>query len=601
MSTKLTTKAFRVHAAQQLLESISEPAKSIYYVFASRQQPWGEDAAPPSVDDSNYDVVFDVNDKMLFGKLITNDDVRKMIPRYNWTSNTIYPMYDDRDPDLGIKPFFVTVDANTEFHVFKCLNNNHGVKSTFSPTREDTSEADEYYSTADGYQWKYLYSVPSASMKKFATSSWIPLEENANTVANAVSGALDVIIVESPGVRYNAYAAGYFQNIGADANGDLSFSTIESTSSSNTDFFKNSAIKVVNGPGAGQQRIITNYTVTGGQKVVYLDSPWDPLDPPDTSSRYEISPNVVIIGDGAGAIARGIVNGQSNTIHSIEITARGNNYTYAQATVVSNTGQISVSNNSAIQANNAVLRVIIGPPGGHGSDLSNELGATAIGFATTFANNENHTIPDSGSFRQIGLIKDPLFANVQLALTDVSGVFALGESISISNSNITGVVTSYNANTAQLTLTNVFGSIVSNTIIVGSTSNTNANVSSVFINGTNKPFDTFDQRTRFGVTMNGTDAFTAGQYVEQPATEANAFVQFANTTFVAVNEVRGVFDLTGPDQTFHLSTSNASANINAIVSPDLIKNSGQVIYIENMQPIGRGPALSEEIKFIIKF
>ena len=596
---RLTTTFFKVHVANQLLESISETAPSTYYAYVSQSRPWeGEDTPDP---EESGTAASDTYEGMVFGKRVTVSDACIMAPRYDWISGQVYSMYDDDDPDLYTKEFFVCVAANTEYHVFKCLNNVGGIPSTAKPLREDTTESDTFYQTSDGYQWKYLYSISSSVFRTFATNDWIPIQSNANTSGNASPGVIDVITVVAPGTNYNSYSNGYFQNISADANGNFSYCTIESSSSANANFYKNSAIKVVAGPGAGQQRVITEYTVAGGQKVVYLDDPWEPTDPPDTSSQYEITPNVVVTGDGSGVQARALINASSNSIYAVEVTARGNNYTYATTVVNGNTGQVNATSNTLISANSAELRVIIGPPYGHGGNLAEELGATALGFSVEFANNENGLIPDNGSYRQIGLLRDPLFANVTLTLSSISGTFTVGEEIEVVGTSLGGEVTNYNANTSTLTLTNVSGGVAVSANIIGATSNASATVSTLVINGVSKDFTTFDQRTRFGVTFNGTPVFDEGDLVTQTVTEANGYVHFANTTFVALVDKQGIFTTNDVGNPNPLTTNSCSANVNSILSGDIKKGSGQLLYIENIEPITRDSSLSETLRFIIEF
>lgn len=50
--TKITTKTFKQHVAEQFVESISEPANNIYYVAASKHTPYstGDDSVPDPVE-----------------------------------------------------------------------------------------------------------------------------------------------------------------------------------------------------------------------------------------------------------------------------------------------------------------------------------------------------------------------------------------------------------------------------------------------------------------------------------------------------------------------------------------------------------------------
>lgn len=588
-----STQALKVHFAQQLYESVSEQSPSNYYVYVGRPQPWTNDTNPPDPDQS-YSGINSIYNEMLFGKVVSNSDISILASRYNWTANTVYDHYDDQDPNLFNKKFFVVTDQNPQYHVFKCLNNNNGNPSTVMPLRENTSEVDDSYFTSDGYQWKYLYTIEKTAMEKFGSPSMIPVIQNANTVAAAVPRAIDTILVEYPGVKYDCYSNGYFYEVAV--GGDLTVHTIDPASSANNGYYINSSLKVVQGPGNGELRRIVNYIVSGGQKRVVIDTPFNEL--PTTASKYEITPGVQITGDGVGATARAIVNPSSNTIQQIEVVTKGRDYTYATAMVTSNTGVVSLNN--AIANSDAILRPIIAPPFGHGGDAVKELGAASVGFSITLNGTENSLISSHGSFRQVGLIRDPKFANVSIAFSDANGAFSVGETVYQKDRNATGVVTQYNSGSSTIKLTNATSGFVSNVEIFGSLSNTVATVSNIQVTGVTKTFGTFDQRVRLNIT-NNSGTFNDFDKAVQDTTEASGYVHESNTTFVALYSPTGTFVPTANVQPYLLTTNTASANINSITQPDVIKGSGDVLYIDNIQPISRGDLQSEIVKFIVRF
>jgi hypothetical protein len=239
----------------------------------------------------------------------------------------------------------------------------------------------------------------------------------------------------------------------------------------NAGFYKNNLFYIRSGLGAGQLRTITEYIVTGDTRRVILNSALNTI--PDTSSVFEIGPNVVISGDGINAKAIAIVNPTANTISDIEIIDSGSNYTFANITIIANTGNIAAGTSDFINTSTAKARAIIGPSGGHGSDVINELYANRIGIGMSFANTESDTIPATNDFRKLSIIKDPLFANIELTLTSsVATNFTPGEYIVQANTGATGQISSRSGTTLRLTNINGFfatgGSIINaNTIISG--------------------------------------------------------------------------------------------------------------------------------------
>jgi hypothetical protein len=586
MAKQLITDYFRLNNAKQLRESISEAANNAYYVFVGRHVPYANgDAVVPEPTNSTQEINVDSYRNMIFGKRVSEGDVKIMTKRHDWTSNTVYAKYDSA-VDLSNSAFYVLTNAASQYHVFKVLDNADNTPSTQEPNFADTAADDEYYSTSDGYVWKYMYSITKSDFDKFATAEYIPIIPNANVVANSVSGAIDVVTITSGGSNYNSSFANTFEATNLRIGGDTTKYGLASGASANNDFYNDSFIYISAGSGVGEIKKIVDYAVIGTDKIVTLESAF--VTAPDTTSSYEITPSINIVGDGSGAKARALVNTASgNSIYKVEIIDRGNSYSYATATVVGNTGGVS---------NSAVLSVVIGPKGGHGSDAEYELNGRYLGFSTSFANSEANTIPTTNDYRTIGILKDPLYANVEFTLSSVVGVYQDAETVSQANTNATGVVTYFSGST--LRLSNVSGTFTAGEIVTGATSNATANVASYEINDISKNFNTFDQRTRFTYsTTSGTFAGDEKVFQTDIAT-VNAVFHSIDSNYVFLTDERGALNA---GQSIVGQTSSATANVITKLSPDLVIGSGEVLYIENTDPISRSNNQTEVIKIIMKF
>ena len=586
MAKQLITDYFRLNNAKQLRESITEAANNAYYVFVGRHVPYANgDSIVPNPTNSIQEINVDSYRNMIFGKRVSSDDVKIMIPRHDWTANTVYPKYDST-LDLSNSAFYVVTNAVYQYHIFKVLDNNGGSASTQRPEFADTGADDEYYSTSDGYVWKYMYSITKSEFDKFAIVDFIPVIPNANVAANAVSGAIDIITVASGGSNYNSSFANTFDATNLRIGGDTTKYGLAAGASANSDFYNDSSIYISGGTGLGQMRKIVTYSVIGTDKVVTLDTAFTIA--PDTTSSYQITPSINFAGDGSSAKARALVNtSSSNSIYRVEIIDRGQNYSFATATVVGNTGGVS---------NTANLSVVIGPKGGHGYDPEYELGGRYLGFSVSFANSEANTIPTINDYRTIGVLKDPLFANVEFTLTSVIGSYVDEEIVTQANTNASGVVTFFSGST--LRLSNVTGTFTTGQIVTGATSNATANVSSYEINNITKNFDTFDQRAKYTYdTITGT--FQADETVYQSdISTTNAVFHSVDSNYIFLTDERGTLnaslDLIG-------NTSSATANVTSKLPPDLVIGSGEVLYIENTDPISRSNNQTEVIKIIMKF
>ena len=266
--------------------------------------------------------------------------------------------------------------------------------------------------------------------------------------------------------------------------------------SPDTDFYKNNSLYIREGVGAGQLRTITEYIVSGDERRVLLDSPLDVL--PTTSSLFEIGPRVIISGDGQSAGAVATVDPSANGIIDIEIVNSGTNYTYADIQIFANTGNVDAATNLPINTTSAQARAIISPPGGHGSNVINELYASKVGIGIQFVNTESGEISAENDFRTISILKDPLFANVAITLeSSTSSSYTAGETVVQATTDATGIVTNRDADT--LTLSSVRGFFTSGNDITGLISGYTAGAIAI-----DRSCETFDQRQVYQVEVTST-------------------------------------------------------------------------------------------------
>lgn len=556
---------------------------------------------------------------------------------------------------------------------------------------------------------------------------------NSNNDPNTANNIANGIILEanSTFLRISDIAGNFFGQTGnvvvkgASSNAQAQISSFTSTTSSlssNTDFYKGSTLYISAGAGAGQSKNISEYVVTGSARRVVLSSDFD--QPIDSTSRFEIGPRLSIVGDGTGVEAIATVNTVTYAVDKIQVVNRGSGYSWAKATVFGNTG--IVQDGETQQANNAIVRVIIGPKGGHGADAVSELAATTVGISVDFANTENGNISVDNDFRQFGILKDPLFANVSLAVSNVlsnSGVTGSGTSYSIgdtlfqaktydrvgiptanvtlsntsgtfevekirfcgkwsngdlyaangdpntsnnfanavvieanstvlqivnmgsdyniyqTNTVILGVESSATAQIGSITantpnievqgaygtltkretgvvyLSNVYGQFVSsgaNTELkLSDSANTTATIGQILTNPgrLNSNFNSFDQRLILtGFTYSAlVYQFQEDEVVVQDETDAEATIQYINssTGIVALTNVKGnwmVSDtVVGDFKRFRGKTSEAVGYFTGKIEKDIVDYSGEVFYVENLQPVTRDNEQTERIKLMIEF
>jgi len=84
-----------------------------------------------------------------------------------------------------------------DYNVYKCLDNNNNATSTSKPLGTSTSPI----STADGYVWKFMYTVPINLRNKFLSEDQMPV---VSALSNQFysNGAMDSIIINNKGTGY---------------------------------------------------------------------------------------------------------------------------------------------------------------------------------------------------------------------------------------------------------------------------------------------------------------------------------------------------------------------------------------------------------------
>jgi len=209
----MTQKVFidmNVFVSQQFKESVSEAsANSKIYLAYGKAEAWANDAAP-TTPQSCLCTLRDAWNTMIGGKNITGNDLEHVVPRYNWTSGVEYAQFYDRDGDIreSNSQFYV---LNSSYGIYKCLSNNYGSVSTTEPTSTNPNTVSQ---TADGYIWKYMYTLNSEDKYRFLTDDWMPVrtltEDNGSdqwavqASAGSGDGSIYAILIESGGSYANS-------------------------------------------------------------------------------------------------------------------------------------------------------------------------------------------------------------------------------------------------------------------------------------------------------------------------------------------------------------------------------------------------------------
>jgi len=209
--SSLITKNFKVLLAKQLYNLLDLTAnsylptsrRSYMYAFIGKQLPWNAGTEVPVTPTETDAIINDYYRYGILAKQLSYTNASLVVDRNNWTANTKYNTYEANTN------FYV---LNSKDQVFKCLANNASANSTSEPSLSlsTTSLEEPYVLTADGYKWKYLYTVSSVQKQRFLTEDWMPVVNNKFVTAAAVEGGIDIVTITNSG---NNYTNGALQNI----------------------------------------------------------------------------------------------------------------------------------------------------------------------------------------------------------------------------------------------------------------------------------------------------------------------------------------------------------------------------------------------------
>ncbi|SVC17810.1 uncharacterized protein METZ01_LOCUS270664, partial [marine metagenome] len=204
---RLVTTKFKIHNAEQFIESLEETSATNLYLFIGKVQEWDDEDSPPAPNEAVANTLYSYWDQMIATKKVTPADVKHVITRINWESNTAYTAYSHTNPDQVSNSFYV---ATEELNVYKCLQNN---LSNGASTIKPTGTGSAVIEVADGYKWKYMYTVTSQDTLKFVTSEYISVQKSVDTrqIAvedAAVDGQIDIINKTSNGDFKVEFTAG---------------------------------------------------------------------------------------------------------------------------------------------------------------------------------------------------------------------------------------------------------------------------------------------------------------------------------------------------------------------------------------------------------
>lgn len=529
---------------------------------------------------SNTDETFVTNSKKsrinflentLFGKRIDPNEVFFMIRNYPWLINNVYDQYDDVE-DLANKRYYAVVypDNNQtgDYRVYKCLFNNYGAKS-INPPNFSVSTPGQIYRMADGYVWKFMFELSEFEFERYNTLGYIPIPNDltANTSVNSSTSDtsfIDQIFVTNANSNrgYEKVQGNIFQ-INSTTNEIVINETIVNSLSAIENYYAGYTFYVTNTSNDSKTYEISTYVYNPSTKRATIKlvegTPTDGILLEVAS--YTLLPRIEIRGDGTGAIA---ITNVSNTgvIESVRVLNNGSGYTSAESFVPD---PFAFDPNSIETLDERViLRPVLSPANGHGTNLVDELSCRHALVFTNITEFDNSIISTANEFASIGIVKNPEFKVVAPDIFDNRIELALDSHALSQNEIVTQIET--------------------------------ADTSSQFFN---------EVRFRGKVHEISNNFIYLCEYMGAFPNDAD---NFANTDFTDISLKINLPLLSSQNEVLVINTDNNPAypedydiDYPGFSLSPYVQRSGEVYYMSSFLPITRTEASRERFKILLEF
>ena len=258
-----------------------QDSDSYYFAGVGRSEDWNDSDVAPTPSNTLRE---DRNLRLGLQSVKNITDVSFVIPRENWSSGAVYSAYNDNQSGYPTNAYYV---MNNNQQVYICLQQGRtnanpavAVASTVQPTGNTDGTP---FKTADGYIWKFLYSIGALKASKFISSAYIPVQK----------------------VQDSAGATLLLDEVGVDSDS----------------------------PAEDVEQQTVQQAAVGGQVIGYRVTAG--------GSGYTSAPSVVISGDGSGASAVATaVGGQITKVEVLDSAGLnfGSGYTYASVSLTGGGG-----------------------------------------------------------------------------------------------------------------------------------------------------------------------------------------------------------------------------------------------------------------------
>ena len=146
----IITDPFKKILTQTIFDEVTNNTNR-YYIGIGRSEPWDSSETVPTPTNSARTFR---NLRAGLQSIKSASDVSYVIPRYNWSSGSIYQAYDDNFTGIpDTNPYAVMTEDNQVYIVLQQGKSATGAATT--STIKPTGTSTKPFKTSDGYVWKF--------------------------------------------------------------------------------------------------------------------------------------------------------------------------------------------------------------------------------------------------------------------------------------------------------------------------------------------------------------------------------------------------------------------------------------------------------------
>jgi|APSaa5957512535_1039671.scaffolds.fasta_scaffold00506_4 hypothetical protein len=581
----IITSQFRLDVAKKVLRDIRT---NNYYLTLGRSNPWplnaeSSEQPEPPYDNHQYsitDLYQNAHTMVSISESVggtSSCGAILMAPLVQWQSGMMYRAYDPYDINFeaqSLGSYYVVTETNQVYICLKAPISN--VSSSYNP-ESSIGGAVGAYKLEDGYIWQYLYTISTDLFEKFMTAEFFPVPYTAGYYhEDSSSGNLTTELqwsdaTQIPGsspVNFFTYANAISDRLLGEEDARVAYNQSDDAwnqlvVATAAQAFPNALFNIkINGLGLPVDATVWNEAPSDYPPIIIKD-----LAESSSTAQNIINPEKDLLID--KEFITHVTNSEgTNKITDIQIpsslVAGGTSIfklidtNFKEPAVFLKTTH---AGESSVYEQQFDAIAIKGPVGGFGADPRNELRAHYVGIYRSLQGiDASDKLPDQGSFRQLGIIKD----------------------VALNTSN--------HADTLRISKQMIFGSSIPASIVAGMqikqtiTTTSGGAIVNQAVGYVDEVISDVTAATYY-ISYHQTDDLGLQPFRPESATESVSWY------------TRSVLQEGGYGEQTLVS---AVPVLSSIADSEVITDSGDVIFLENRHKVTRTNEQTERIKIVIE-